>query len=428
MGQLATPLASNRRALLIFIAVLSAVVITAASTVLLLQRQYLLSDEEEELRVEMVLIGELATDALLRSDYSTIQGLVERWVERHKHIAEIRVVMPNGFVLAEVRKNMSARHPVTTSHPVIFNGRTLLTLNATSDFSAKESGFAAIVIKTTIVSMLFILLLGWLLWNTLKRTALAPLQTQILMREEKEQELLLRTAELETALKELETFSYSVSHDLRAPLRAIDGFSRVILEDHGEQLDPVARGYLERVIAAVQRMGGLIDDLLSLSRVSRQELVMANVDLSALANEILTELQEQSPQRRVTFDITPALIAQGDNKLLRVALSNLLGNAWKYTGNTDNAHIEFHCIKQPDAAPLYCVRDNGAGFDMQYAGKLFQPFQRLHTPKEFPGSGIGLATVSRIMHRHGGKIWAESETGKGARFCFTLKTGTARSA
>ncbi|HEX5637405.1 MAG TPA: ATP-binding protein, partial [Gammaproteobacteria bacterium] len=258
------------------------------------------------------------------------------------------------------------------------------------------------------------------LWNTIKRTAMAPLQAQIDSSEKQGLELKQRTIELEAALRELETFSYSVSHDLRAPLRAIDGFSRIVLEDHGKQLDDEGRGYLQRVITAVHHMSELIDDLLALSRVSRREMVMTEVNLSELANDVISELQEQSPQRQVTVDIAPDLIVQGDRELLRVTLHNLLGNAWKYTSKKTDARIEFACNLQGSNPPLFCVRDNGIGFDMKYADKLFQPFQRLHAAAEFPGTGIGLATVARIMERHGGRIWAEGQPGLGTIVCFSL--------
>ncbi|MDQ1362610.1 MAG: hypothetical protein QG652_470 [Pseudomonadota bacterium] len=427
MKQLALSQTSNRRALLAFIAVLSAVVITAAFTVLLLQQRHLLDKEKEELRVEMTLLGELATDSLLRSDYASVEGLIRRWVNKHSHIAEIRAVMPNGFALAEIRKSIPASHPIRISQPVSLNDRLLLTLHVTSDFSYKQTGFTTIIINTTLVSVLLILLLGWLLWDTLKRTALVPLRTEIIRREKNEHELQQRTAELEAALKELEimhkeleSFSYSVSHDLRAPLRAIDGFSRVILEDFGPQLDPAARGYLTRITAAVERMGGLIDDLLALSRVSRRELVMTDINLSDMAARIMAELQEQSPSRQVSVRIAPGLSTRGDAPLLHIMLGNLLGNAWKYTGKTSPAHIEFSGVREDGGVLWFCVRDNGAGFDMQFSDKLFQPFQRLHSAGEFPGSGIGLATVARIIHRHHGRIRAEGQTGLGATFCFTL--------
>jgi signal transduction histidine kinase len=234
-----------------------------------------------------------------------------------------------------------------------------------------------------------------------------------------------RTAELHAANKELEAFSYSVSHDLRAPLRAIDGFSQALLEDYAERLDDQARDYLNRVRGATQRMGHLIDDMLTLARVTRAEMHRETVNLSALATEVLAELQKSEPERKVDWRIESGLIAQGDARLLRVALVNLLGNAWKFTGKTATAKIEFGAMRDApipntqDATEFF-VRDNGAGFDMAYAGKLFGAFQRLHLTSEFPGTGIGLATVQRIMHRHGGQVRGEGAPGQGATFYFTL--------
>jgi light-regulated signal transduction histidine kinase (bacteriophytochrome) len=228
-----------------------------------------------------------------------------------------------------------------------------------------------------------------------------------------------RTAELETANRELEAFSYSVSHDLRAPLRAIDGFSRVLMEDYAASLDAEGYDYLDRVRKAVQRMGHLIDDLLQLARVSRAEMHPASVDLTQLAPEIVAELRETAPTRKVEVSIAPGLSARGDPRLLQVVLANLIGNAWKYTGKTDNPRIELGAVRQ-NGEIVYYVRDNGVGFDVKYAGKLFGAFQRMHSEREFPGTGVGLATVARIIHRHGGRVWAESEPGKGATFFFTV--------
>ncbi|MCK7579666.1 MAG: PAS domain S-box protein [Chromatiales bacterium] len=236
---------------------------------------------------------------------------------------------------------------------------------------------------------------------------------------ELEQRVKDRTAELEAANRELEAFSYSVSHDLRAPLRAIDGFSRVLVEDHASHLDAEAQDYLNRVRNAVQRMGVLIDDLLDLSRVGRAAMHVTAVDLSSLAAEAVAQLRHGDPARTVEVDIAPGITAQGDPRLLRVVLENLLGNAWKYTGRTAAAHIAF-ATGTSNGQRVYRIADNGAGFDMQYADKLFRPFQRLHTLQEFPGSGVGLATVARIVHRHGGRVWAEGEPGRGASFFFTL--------
>lgn len=238
---------------------------------------------------------------------------------------------------------------------------------------------------------------------------------------ERTQELLARTSQLEIANRELEAFSYSVSHDLRAPLRGIDGWSLALLEDYGHLLDEKARGYLERVRGETQRMGGLIDDLLNLAKISRTEMKLGPVDLSALAEVVVRRLEED-PGRRVSFTIEPGLTAQADKHFLEVALTNLLGNAYKFTSKTPEAKIEFGRTTR-DGVRVYFVRDNGAGFDMGYAKKLFGAFQRMHRQTEFPGSGVGLATVRRIVTLHHGNIWAESEVGRGATFFFTLGEG-----
>jgi len=235
-----------------------------------------------------------------------------------------------------------------------------------------------------------------------------------------EQRVLERTAELQAANRELETFSYSVSHDLRAPLRAIDGFSQAVIEDYADKLGDQGRDYLNRVRTATQHMGHLIDDLIKLARVARAEMQREAVDLSALAGSVLASLQASEPARKVDWHIEPGLTASGDANLLRVVLDNLLGNAWKFTGKQASARIELGVLRQAGSEQAYFVRDNGVGFDMTYAGKLFGAFQRLHTMSEFPGTGIGLATVQRIIHRHGGRVWAEGVAGKGATFYFSL--------
>jgi len=240
------------------------------------------------------------------------------------------------------------------------------------------------------------------------------------LNEELEQRVIERTTQLQAVNKELEAFAYSVSHDLRAPLRSIDGFSQILIEDYVDKLDEEGTDYLQRVRAASQRMGELIDDLLSLSRVTRGEMCREDVDLSALAQAICSELQCRQPEREMEFAITPELVDRGDPRLLRAAFENLLSNACKFTGKKTSARIEFVQVEN-DGQSVYFVRDNGVGFDMTYADKLFGAFQRLHSPSEFEGTGIGLATVQRIIHRHGGNIWAESELNQGTTFYFTLK-------
>ncbi|MFZ5861546.1 MAG: response regulator [Nitrospirota bacterium] len=233
-----------------------------------------------------------------------------------------------------------------------------------------------------------------------------------------EQRVAERTAQLETANQELESFSSSVSHDLRAPLRVIDGFSKLLLDEHCERLDATAQDHLRRVRAAAQRMGVLIDDLLALARVSRATLRRDPVDLSALAQGVASALRASDPGRAVEVVIETDVTARGDLGLLRIVLENLLGNAWKFTGRTEHPRIELGVRRDPEA--VYWVRDNGAGFDNAYAERLFTAFQRLHPVAEFPGTGIGLAIVQRIVRRHGGRVWAEGAVGKGATMYFTL--------
>ncbi len=227
-----------------------------------------------------------------------------------------------------------------------------------------------------------------------------------------------RTQQLETVNKELESFSYSVSHDLRTPLRGIDGFSHALLEDYDHVLDETGKDYLRRVRRAAQQMGGIIDTMLELSRVNRHEVQLQTVQLGEMAHEILQRFQQMEPQRKVDCRVAQAIQVEGDEHLLRIVLENLLGNAWKYTAKTAHARIEFDCLQQ-DGETVYFVKDNGAGFNMKYADKLFGSFQRLHGA-EFDGRGIGLATVQRCIRRLGGRVWGQGEEGKGASFFFTL--------
>lgn len=237
---------------------------------------------------------------------------------------------------------------------------------------------------------------------------------------ERNQELERTAVQLRAANQELEAFAYSVSHDLRAPLRSIDGFSQVVLAKYGPQLDAGGQHYLERIRAGSQRMAQLIDDLLRLSRLTRTPLARQAVDLSALASEVIEELRQGHPERIVQVEIAAGLPTEADPRLLRVVLENLLGNAWKFTTAQPAPRIELTRHWGDDGEAVYVVRDNGAGFDMAYADKLFGAFQRLHSASEFEGNGIGLATAQRIIHRHGGRIWAQGAVGQGATFFFTL--------
>jgi hypothetical protein len=229
-----------------------------------------------------------------------------------------------------------------------------------------------------------------------------------------------KSAQLEAAQKELETFSYSISHDLRAPLRHIDGFSKALLDDHAEALNEEGREYLARIGRAAQKMSFLIDDLQKLGRVTRQEMQRQPVNLSTLAQVVLLELKHAEPTRKVEFAIQEGVTGEGDPRLVRVLFETVLGNAWKFTAPNEAGRIEFGAVER-EGRTVYFVRDNGVGFDMEYADKLFGVFQRLHRADEFEGCGVGLAIAQRVVQRHGGRIWAESEVGRGATFHFTLQ-------
>jgi signal transduction histidine kinase len=233
-----------------------------------------------------------------------------------------------------------------------------------------------------------------------------------------EREQLERAHQFESASREMESFSYSVSHDLRSPLRVVDGFANIILEDYGSRLDELGREHVKRIAAAASRMNAMIDALLAMSRRTGRELEVERVDLSRAARELADELRASDFARTVEFRIEPDLGANGDPVLLRLVLQNLLGNAFKFSSKTRNARVEFG--RRADGDRAFYVRDNGAGFDMRFADRLFGVFQRLHSQSEFAGTGVGLATVQRIVRRHSGRIWAESEPGKGATFFFTM--------
>ncbi len=252
-----------------------------------------------------------------------------------------------------------------------------------------------------------------------KPYAVCGISTDITERKRTEEQVRKLNAELEQRVRELDAFAYSVSHDLRAPLRSLHGFSEILLEDYAGSLDDEGREYLQRIQDNVARMGQLIDDLLMLSVAGRTGLKHEQVDIGAQASEIIAGLRFAEPGRRAEVVIADGLLTTGDSRLIRLALENLLSNAWKFTGRREHATISVGAVDQ-SGGRVFFVRDNGAGFDMRYAGNLFDPFQRLHPASEFEGSGIGLAIVQRILRRHGGGIRAESEPGKGSTFFFTF--------
>lgn len=423
MSNLTATRASNRRALLAFIAALSLLVSSLGIGIAWMQSRQLRDEAIEEVRIEMAVLGEVAVEPLLRSDFAAVERLVQTWGVHHGDLMQISALMPNGYVLADYRKGQAHQDALAVEQDVVYSGRLLMKLRAVGDFSQSQNKSFKIVRNASLAAVMLILVLGWVLWTVLQRTAIRPLEAQIRLSEANAAQLKQRTVELENAVKELESFSYSVSHDLRGPLRAIDGFTHALSEDYASVLDDTARQYLARARAAAQRMDLLIDDLLALARMSRQGVHPSETDMSALARATLSRLAQTEPHRVFAVVVEDGLRAKVDARMMEVLFDNLLGNAWKYTSRTAVGQIEFG-QRNEQGETVYFVRDNGAGFDMQYASKLFQPFQRLHGA-EFAGTGIGLATVDRIVRLHGGKVWAEAQPGKGATFYFTLAAGSA---
>lgn len=249
--------------------------------------------------------------------------------------------------------------------------------------------------------------------NIQDQTALPAINAEL------ERRLAASTQLLEATGRELEAFGAALSHDLRAPLRSIEGFSQLLLQQHAQQLDPTGKDYLERVHRASLRLGGMMEDLLRLVRVARDGVKSERVDLSRMAVDILAGLRAAAPARQAESRVTAGIVVTGDSRLLRICIENLLDNAWKFTGKIPVANI-FFGIETDDGVPALCVRDNGAGFDQKYSDRLFRAFHHLHSTNEFDGSGMGLATAQRIVHAHGGRIWARAERGAGAAFYFTL--------
>ncbi|HAZ11967.1 MAG: hypothetical protein A2X86_07050 [Bdellovibrionales bacterium GWA2_49_15] len=269
-----------------------------------------------------------------------------------------------------------------------------------------------------LIDILILVAITWFLALKLDQIDRGKMQAEADLRQshnELEMRVAQRTCDLTAANQELEAFAYSVSHDLRTPLRGIDGFSKALLEDYNQSIDETGKRYLGFIRSGTQQMGKLIDALLALSRLSRMEMKRENVDLSAIAHGVIESARKQDPARKVKTIVRPGLVMKGDPELLKIVLDNLIGNAWKFTSQCEEATIEFG----ENESGLF-VRDNGAGFDMAYANKLFGAFQRLHGNREFPGTGIGLTTVKRIITRHGGKVWADGATGKGATFYFSI--------
>lgn len=410
----------HRRTLIRFVLFLLALLVIADVVVIMRGHATALDLHRYQIEEKLTLAGDFSVEAIIKNDFVSVEQFLHAWAERHKEILRLKATTPNNFTLIDFQRKHDAAHSLSKTHQATFQEQTLLTIEITEDLTDLYSAQWLNALSLIGLSIIIVATFGILLWATLRRTAFLPLQHEISERQKAQQALIERGHELETSNKELEAFCYSVSHDLRAPLRGIHGFSTALLEDFNEKLDPIGQDYIHRICDGAKRMSTLIDVLLDLSRVSRQEMTVNEVNLSKIADDIFSGLQQQDNERKVEFICQSELITNGDPDLLRVMLTNLLSNAWKYSKNNSAAVITFNKVSLKNGIDIFCISDNGAGFDMQYANKLFAVFQRLHRQDEFEGTGVGLATVKRIISRHRGSIWAEGKPGEGAKFYFSF--------
>jgi len=409
----------HRRSLIRFVLFLLTLLVVGDVTVILRNHTTALELNRQQVEEKLSLAGDFCVEAILKNDYVAVEQFLLSWAKDYKKVLSLKATTANNFPLVDFAREHNSNHTLAIQHQAKFQNKIVLTIEIEEDLNELYKSQWLSALSLIGVSIIIVIVFGVLLWNTLRKTAFLPLQNEITERKKIQQDLTLRGNELEVSNKELEAFCYSVSHDLRSPLRGIHGFSSALYEDYNELLDDPGKDHLKRICDAANRMSLLIDVLLEMSRVSRQDMKVTTVNLSKIATEILTALENNEPKRNVTYNVQPGIEVEGDPALLHIILNNLLSNAWKYSRDQEQAIISFEKI-QTDTGDVYCVMDNGAGFDMAYANKLFVAFQRLHRQDEFEGTGVGLATVKRIVHRHHGQVWAESEKNKGAKFCFSL--------
>lgn len=410
-----TTLDRTKRSLYGLLLVLGIFMVVADTLVISKVQNELINDVDFHTRRESQLFSKLVSEALTKGDYTSVEFATRQWGKESSDIVRVTITTANGFTLAQYTRDGAA--PATRAYHEAFEygDKRSATIDTVMDVSVMRRH----VIELAVTMVVFSVFLTVLLVYFIRYAALKPLHDEIREHRRTEEALALQTQSLALSNQELETFSYSVAHDLRSPLRAITSFGQILQEEAAKKLNKEEHDYLDRIINAGQRMSDLIDDLLELARISRTEMRAEPVDLSALAQSFLDQQQRADPDRNVRCVVAPHIMARGDPRLLRLVMENLLGNAWKYTANTEHVNIEFGSADK-DGQKVFYVRDNGIGFDMQFVGKLFQPFQRLDNSPDFKGSGIGLANVKRIIERHGGTIWADAESGRGATFYFTL--------
>jgi len=414
-----TTLGITRRRALSFTIILIVFLVVADSLIVIQQTNLLQNEFYEHTLNEIKLFDRLVSGALTKGDYVSVEEAVARWGGEQEDIIKLKITAANGYTIANYEQDHAALASQSFDASIDFGFNNHATITVIKDWSAVNDVIGKLVYQLIAFSVVLVALLG----IALQRAAILPLQKEFNEHMQTEERLRQQAAALQESNRELESYSYSIAHDLRSPLRSITSFSQILGEEAGLKLNVEEKEYLKRIVTASKHMADLIDDILELGRITRSELQYTFVDLTALAKSIVKQIYIEDDNRKIDWQIHDNLTATGDRKLLALVLENLLRNAYKYTCKQNHAQIEFGSTivtKGGKSRLTFFVRDNGVGFDMEYADKLFQPFQRLHTDDIFKGTGIGLATVQRIIHRHGGQVWASAEVDEGATFYFTL--------
>lgn len=410
---------SNKRAILWIMGVLLTLLITLDLIAIRQQYQMTISSAEDYIEKELDLAAKFSIEPLLKDNYIKVEDFFNNWAMSNPHVTSLVAEAPNGFKLIDYKNNIETQHIIDATREVRFKDTLLLTLHLSEDVSHLYQNTSKNSYRLITLSIILIISFGYLLWLSIRKTAIAPLEDEINKRKVIEKNLLTKSRDLEYSNKELEAYSYSIAHDLRTPLRSIVSFSQILQQETCDKLDAEEIELLERIVKSGKNMSHLIDDILELSHVSRIALNKTPVNLSEIAQQQLTDLITAESNTDAQISIEENMTTRGDAALLTLLIQNLLSNALKYSKRVEKPYIEFKTASI-DQENVYVIKDNGVGFDKQFAEKLFRPFERLHKKDEFPGTGIGLAMCKRIVDRHHGKIWISSEINQGTTVYFTL--------
>jgi len=411
---------TNQRAISVFILILMLFIIMIDYFVLSQHYTELQENVQQQAAEKVRLSGQFVHESILKDDWVSVEQFLLAWAKSEKNVIALQAFSPNGFSLVDYKKPSKANNTITVSENIKHLNKTLLKITLIEDISNINNTITASASKLILISLFVVSLLGYVLWRLLRRTAIIPLQQTIADQAVTQKALIERTKELELSNQELESYSYSIAHDLRTPLRSITSFSQILKEDARDKLNFEEKDYLDRVIKAGSSMSELIFDILELSKISRDKMKINYVDLSKVASEIIIYLKNTWPDKKFDITIQKDIYVRASESALRILMDNLLSNACKYSSQKKNPKVEFGIHNINNEIPVFYIKDNGIGFDMAYSEKIFLPFQRLHNKDEYEGSGIGMATAKRIVEKHHGNIWVESDEEKGTIFYFTL--------